>query len=124
MPAGSRQDGPSSPHDSPGDFEDADELSPAPEYSDHARLIAEYLSSLRKPPELEDLNASEWQKWKVNALKFARYGSYLYRRAVRDEMAPRWVDNSEQQQLILEELHDESGHRGREGTYRKVKQRY
>ena len=34
------------------------------------------------------------------------------------------IDNEADRQSILKSLHDESGHRGREGTYRQITDRY
>ena len=34
------------------------------------------------------------------------------------------VDNLVERQTILQQLHDESGHKGREGTYQRVADRY
>ena len=36
----------------------------------------------------------------------------------------RVVDNLIERQTILQQLHDESGHKGREGTYRQIADRY
>ena len=39
-------------------------------------------------------------------------------------VARRVMDGTEAQEAILHELHDIGGHRGREGTYRRVADRY
>jgi hypothetical protein len=93
----------------------------APGYSEKSQKIAAYLSTLRKPPEM---SLKEFNKFKKEALRFKLQGDQLFRRNSKNVPMRRVVDDPEERQRILEQLHDESGHRGREGTYRRIADRY
>jgi hypothetical protein len=55
-----------------------------------------------------------------NSRKFIVSQGLLWAKAGADRLLRRVVDNPDQQQGILRQMHDESGYRGREGTWRKV----
>ena len=93
----------------------------ADKYSDDSRKIATYLTTLRRPPELD---TKEFNAFKKKAVKFKVQDNHLFRRNSKNVPMRRVVDDPVERQNILQQLHDESGHKGREGTYRRVADRY
>ena len=90
-------------------------------YSEESWQIARFLTSLKRP---EGLSRAEFQSFKRKALQYAVLEGNLYRRA-RKHVPQRLVINSDERKAeILRKLHDESGHKGRESTYRRVADRY
>ena len=69
-------------------------------------------------------SGKDFQLFKQQATKFLVKDKHLFRRASKNVPLRRVVDSLENRQQILQELHDGSGHRGREGTYRRVADRY
>ena len=90
-------------------------------YSEESISIATYLTSMQKPP---DMDQKQFRKFKLNALHFMVRDKQLFRRANKNMPLRRVIDSDEDRNNIVESLHDESGHRGKEGTYRKVADRY
>lgn len=93
----------------------------ADNYSDNSWKIATYLTTLRRPPEM---NAKEFNAFKKKAVKFEVQDNHLFRRNSKNVPMRRVVDDPTERQTILQQLHHESGHKGREGTYRRVADRY
>lgn len=91
------------------------------EYSDKMESYAVYLTTLKKPA---GLAAKEARAFKLEALRFRVEAEHLYRRGSKNIPVRRVVDDLEKRQKILKELHDNGGHREREGTYRRVADRY
>ena len=91
------------------------------EYKEEYQKIARYLITLVRP---EKMNTSEFRSFKRKALKFEVIDKILYRRAGKNVPRVRVIDSKERQNEILKELHEESGHRGREGTYYKISRKY
>src|SRR5882757_1424324 len=92
------------------------------EYSDESQRIAEYLLSGGRRP--RSVSTSEFGKFKKNALHFFVRRGHLFRRPDRRNPTRRVVDADERRLGILKALHDDGGHRGIEGTYRRVADRY
>ena len=90
-------------------------------YTELSRKIATYLTTLRRPA---DMTIKEFNAFKKRALKFKVQDNHLFRRNSKNVPMRRVVDNLVERQNILQQLHDESGHKGREGTYRRVADRY
>ena len=90
-------------------------------YSEKSRQIATYLTSLRRPPEM---GRKEFQKFKKEAIRYCVRERHLFRRNNKNVPMRRVVDDDKERQEIIEQLHDESGHKGREGTYRRIADRY
>ena len=94
-----------------------------------ARVLAEeygdkweaYLTTLQK---LADMTIKEFWIFKGEALRFRVEGDQLFKRSSKNVPARRVIDGNEQKLQIMEQLHDEGGHRGREGTYRRITDRY
>ena len=90
-------------------------------YSEKSRQIATYLTSLRRPLEM---GRKEFQKFKKEAIRYCVRERHLFRRNNKNVPMRRVVDDDKERQEIIEQLHDESGHKGREGTYRRINDRY
>jgi hypothetical protein len=91
------------------------------EYSGDSQRIAKYLTTLRKP---ENIRGSEFRNFKKKALRYAVMDKQLYLARSKNILSRLVVDSGEKKAGILKELHDESGHKGRESIYRKVADRY
>jgi hypothetical protein len=70
------------------------------------------------------MTLKEFNKFKKEALKFKVQENHLFRRNSKNVPLRRVIDHPEERMRIIESLHDESGHRGREGTYRRIADRY
>ena len=88
---------------------------------DEMGRIARWLLTMERPTGMKD--DAEFAKLKREATKYLIRDGILYRRA--GVSPPRKVISlSEDKRRILERLHDESGHRGRDSTYNKIKNRF
>ena len=92
-----------------------------PGYSEESITIARYLTTLRKPP---GMTTKEFQQFKRKALTFMVHEGHLFKRANKNVPLRRVVDIEEDRRKILKAAHEESGHRGKEGTYRRIADRY
>lgn len=90
-------------------------------YGPDLRAMAEWLTTLRRP---DGYTRQQYTTLRKRALKFVVQGRFLYRRNSRNAPLVRVIDGDANKKAIIRELHDESGHRKREGTYRKVADRY
>ncbi len=70
------------------------------------------------------MNAKEFNAFKKKAVKFKVQDNHLFRRNSKNVSMRRVVDHPTEQPIILQQLHDESGHKKREETYRRVADRY
>lgn len=96
-------------------------LTPAMHWSEESLKIAEWLQTLRKP---EGMSKSDYRAFKKRAVKYMVQDKVLFRRAGQNVPCRTVVDDEKKRKEILHSLHEESGHRGREATYRKVADRY
>ena len=103
------------------DDTEPDEYLTGNHWSEASLAIARYLSTLRKPA---DLDRKEFRSFKAKALRFQVRDGTLYRRQTKNAPQRRVVERTEDQQEILKALHNDLGHKGREATYRKVADRY
>ena len=79
--------------------------------------IKTYLLTLQRPPGMTD---KQFDSFKQYALCFLVIYGLLFRRT-KANMAPKHVIwNSQEQQQIIRQLHDESGHRAMKATYKKI----
>ena len=108
---------------SPGTIEFEEPALPVLEdgFSDKSIEIATYLTTLARPLHL---TTKEFLKFKKEAWRFKVEDRILFRRNNKNVPIRRVVDKKENQQEIMRALHDETGHKGREGTYRRVADRY
>ena len=91
------------------------------EYSENSLKIAGFLQTLRRPAGMSD---SEFRRFRREALNYFMRNGHLFRRPNTSKPARRVVDMDTQKQQILKELHDDSGHKGKESTYTRVSDRY
>ena len=90
-------------------------------YSEESQRIARYLTTLTWP---SGMDRKAFRKFKSWALQFLVRDKQLFKRANKNVLFRRIVDEIENQQKILKQLHDEGGHKGRESTYQRVTDRY
>ena len=76
---------------------------------------------MRRPPEM---NNKEFNAFKRKAVKFKVQDNQFFRQSSKNIPMRRVVDDPTERQTILQQLHDKSGHKGREETYRRVADRY
>lgn len=91
------------------------------EWSEESLQIAEWLQTLQRP---KGMNASQYHRFRAKALGFMVQDGYLFKRMAANQPVRRVVDDPKRQREILHALHNDSGHRGRESTYQKVRARY
>lgn len=85
------------------------------------RDIAEYLTTLTVPG---NIPVQERRRFIRKATQFLLQNGILWRRAKTDEPPKRVIFNDLEKAEIIRAMHDEGGHRGREGTYKKIMLRY
>ena len=93
----------------------------ADNYSDDSWKIATYLTTLRRPLEM---NTKKFNAFKKKAEKFKVQDNHLFRQNSRNVLMRRVVADPTEWQTILKELHDESGRKRQEETYRRVADRH
>ena len=91
--------------------------------SGHQELerISRWLLTIERPEGLAD---AEFARFKGDATKYLIRDGVLYRRSGKGVPPGKVILRSGEKQGILERLHDESGHRGRDFTYNKIKNRF
>ena len=90
-------------------------------YSNHSRVIAKYLITLSR---FFDMITKEFRKFKLETLKFLIRDKHLFRRIIKTKSLQRVIDRQKNRDRILQKLHDESEHKDKEETYRKIIERY
>ncbi len=76
---------------------------------------------MRRPPEM---STKEFNVFKKKDVKFKVHDNQLFRRNSKNVPMCQVVNDSTEWQTILKQLHNESGYKGREKTYRRVADRY
>ena len=126
--AGKSDDVESGQSDGPEDSENQDDEPyfdgglAAGEYGTQSRRIGAFLLGGGQRP--NGMGVKEFRQLRRQALNFLVRDDHLFRRPDKVNPIRRVIDSSERRNEIIRELHDESGHRGREGTYRRVADRY
>jgi hypothetical protein len=90
-------------------------------YSEDSVRIATYLTTLKKP---KNMMTAAFKTFKREALKYGVHGRQLWRLPTKGMPIKLVVDDERTKARILQDLHDQTGHKGRESTYYKVSQRY
>jgi hypothetical protein len=90
-------------------------------YGEQSQQIARWLLTMRRPAQM---TRSEFRNFKRSAMRYVVRDRQLFRKQSKNVPLVRVVDDARGREEILARLHDESGHRSREGTYRKVADRY
>jgi hypothetical protein len=93
----------------------------ASEYFEKSQKIVVYLFTLRKSSEM---SLKEFNKFKKKVLRFKLQRDQFFRRNSKNVFMRRVIDDFEERQRILKHLHDESDHRDKENTYRRIVDRY
>jgi hypothetical protein len=70
------------------------------------------------------MTRAEFRNFKRLAMRHVVRGRQLFRKQSKDTPLVRIVDDIQSRKEIMAYLHNESGHHSREGTYRKVADRY
>lgn len=83
--------------------------------------MIDYLTTMQSPQGKSD---REFRKIRLETTRYMVRDGNLYHRMRRNLPPARVIWEDEEKQRILRELHDESGHRGRNGRYQKIKLRY
>ena len=91
------------------------------DYSQDSRLIAKYLSTLRRP---EQVDKEDFRGFKSRALRYVVLDKILYKRGRRGAPPTRVLDTEKEKRGVIAALHDELGHGGANATYRRVADRY
>jgi hypothetical protein len=92
-----------------------------PGYSEKSQQYARFLTTLKRPT---GMDTKEYRRFKSEALNYIVQDGHLFRRASKNVPIRRVVDDPEDRSAILYALHEDCGHRGKEGTYRRIADRY
>lgn len=90
-------------------------------YSEDSIRIATFLATLVKPA---DLTGKEYRNFKHKALQYTVLNRQLWRKRNKNFPMRLVVDAEDKKTEILEAMHDELGHKGRESTYGRISSRY
>ena len=91
------------------------------EYSEESQRIIHYLITLARP---NHLNRKKFRKFKNWALQFLVRDRHLFKQVNKNVLLQKVIDKTENQAIILKQLHDENEHRGRKEIYRRVTNKY
>jgi hypothetical protein len=90
-------------------------------YTEEHHRYARYLTTLRRP---KGMAGPKFRLFKQSALKYLVRDGALWRRAEKGRSCTRVIDDKRERLKVLEKLHDEAGHKGREGTFQRLRYRY
>ncbi len=91
------------------------------EYFEKSQKIVVYLFTLRK---FFEMSLKEFNKFKKKILKFKFQRNQFFRRNSKNVFMKRVIDDFEERQRILKQLHDENDHRNKENIYKRIIDRY
>jgi hypothetical protein len=91
------------------------------EYDGDDLRIGRYLETLERPGGISDV---DFKVLKRKAAMFMVRDGYLFKRPQRNGPPRRVVGTQEQRLEILQQLHDQTGHRGRKATFEHISRRY
>ena len=83
------------------------------EGEENLQRVGEYLETMRRPAGMPD---GEFERFMGFAVKFLLRDGVLYRRAKPGMPLRRVLGNAKEKKEVPRRLHDESGHRERDGT--------
>ena len=90
-------------------------------YSDISQQYITFLTTLKRPRGME---GKEYRKFKSEAFKYIIQDGYLFRQASKNIPIRRIINNSDNRSSILYALYKDCGHRGKEGIYKRMADRY
>ena len=102
-----------------GDIRHLDPLDDS--YSEESQRIARYLTTLEKP---NDLSRAEFRALVRKAINYSVRDRTLWKNASKSYPPRLVLDAEDQRTAVLTEIHDGTGHAGRESTYHRVADRY
>ena len=91
------------------------------EYSEESKRMAKFLQDRRRP---EGISNDEFRQLQKDSSKYFTRDGHLFRRPNAVRPSRRVVDHKAVKLRILKELHDDSGHKGRETTVQRISDRY
>jgi hypothetical protein len=91
------------------------------EYFEKSQKIVVYLFTLRKSFEM---SLKKLNKFKKEVLRFKLQKDQLFRRNSKNVLMRRVIDDFDERQRILKQLHDENDHRDKKDTYKRIIDRY
>jgi transposase InsO family protein len=91
------------------------------QYDDHHRRVIEFLQTLRIPA---GIAPGRERFFRLDATQYHVVGGELMRRNTKKKPSRRVICDDNAKKAILIALHEESGHRGRDGTAKKILERY
>jgi hypothetical protein len=91
------------------------------EYFEKSQKIVVYLFTLRK---FFEMSLKKFNKFKKKAFRFKLQRDQLFRRNSKNVLMRRVIDDLEERQRILKQLHDESDHRDKKDIYKRIIDRY
>ena len=91
------------------------------EYDEYHLRIAQFLQTLQTPIEIPRNNEKSFH---MEATKYHLVQAELFRQGTRGRPSMRAICGESRQFEIMMALHDESGHRGRDGTAKKISVHY
>jgi hypothetical protein len=91
------------------------------EYGESSEEIAVFLTTLTRP---NRLRGSALRKWTKQAARFFVREGYLFKKATKSMPTRRVVDRSETQAALIQEVHEQLGHKGIQTTFGAISERY
>jgi len=91
------------------------------EYQDSSEEIAVFLTKLKRP---KRLRGTELRQWTKEASKYFVREKHLFRKASKSMPARRVIDNPEVQAALIQEIHEQLGHKGIQTTFGATNERY
>jgi hypothetical protein len=87
------------------------------EYFEESQKIVVYLFTLRK---FSEMSLKEFNKFKKKTFRFKFQKNQFFRRNLKNVFMRKVIDDFEKRQRILKHLHDESDHRDKKNTYKRI----
>jgi hypothetical protein len=91
------------------------------EYFEKSQKIVVYLFMLRK---FSEISLKEFNKLKKKILRFKLQKNQFFCRNSKNVSMKRMIDDFDERQWILKQLHDESDHRDKKNIYKRIIDRY
>ncbi len=71
-----------------------------------------------------EMSLKEFNKFKKKTFKFKLQKNQFFRRNLKNVFMKRVIDDFEERQRILKQLHDENDHRNKKNIYKRIIDRY
>ena len=97
------------------------EIADLTQYDEHYHKIIRFLQTLQVPTEVPEKKARHFRK---EATQYNVADRVLYRRNTKNRVSRKVIYHENVKMAILKALHEESGHRGRDGTAKEILERY